>query len=34
VGYKKEYLKKAALYTKYFYRDFEVLKKMVKKANL
>ncbi|EIA07804.1 reverse transcriptase family protein [Flavobacterium frigoris] len=27
IGYKKEYLKKAALHTKYFYRDFEILKK-------
>lgn len=27
VGYKKEYLKKAALCTKYFYRDFEIVKK-------
>lgn len=31
VGYKKEYLKKAALHTKYFYRDFEILKKNGKK---
>jgi RNA-directed DNA polymerase len=34
VGYKKEYLKKAALYTKYFYRDFEVLKKNGKKRKI
>lgn len=27
VGYKKEYLKKAALHTSYFYRDFEITKK-------
>jgi RNA-directed DNA polymerase len=27
LGYKKEYLKKAALHSKYFYRDFEILKK-------
>ena len=27
VGYRKEYLKKAALHTKYFYRDFEITKK-------
>jgi RNA-directed DNA polymerase len=31
VGYKKEYLKKAALYTKYFYRNFEITKKNGKK---
>lgn len=31
VGYKKEYLKKAANYTRYFYRDFEILKKNGKK---
>tara|TARA_R110000868_G_scaffold20539_2_gene86849 strand:+ start:7985 stop:9046 length:1062 start_codon:yes stop_codon:yes gene_type:complete len=31
VGYKKEYLKKAALHTKYFYRDFEITKKNGKK---
>ena len=31
VGYKKKYLKKAALHTKYFYRDFEILKKNGKK---
>jgi hypothetical protein len=30
VGY-KEYLKKAALHTKYFYRDFEVVKRNGKK---
>ena len=28
VGYKKEYLKKAAVYSLYFYRDFEISKKM------
>jgi len=27
VGYKKEYLKKASLCTKYFYRDFKIVKK-------
>jgi RNA-directed DNA polymerase len=31
VGYKKKYLQKAALHTKYFYRDFEVLKRNGKK---
>jgi RNA-directed DNA polymerase len=31
VGYKKEYLQKAALHTKYFYRDFEVVKRNGKK---
>lgn len=31
VGYKKEYLKKAALHTSYFYRDFEIAKKNGKK---
>ena len=31
VGYKKEYLKKAALHTKYFYRDFEITKRNGKK---
>ncbi|WP_367771053.1 reverse transcriptase domain-containing protein [Flavobacterium sp. WC2421] len=31
VGYKKEYIKKAALHTKYFYRDFEITKKNGKK---
>jgi RNA-directed DNA polymerase len=31
VGYKTKYLKKAALHTKYFYRDFEILKKNGKK---
>lgn len=34
VGYKKEYLKKAALHTKYFYRDFEILKKNGKKRSI
>jgi RNA-directed DNA polymerase len=34
VGYKKEYLKKAALYTNYFYRDFEILKKNGKKRKI
>jgi len=34
VGYKKEYLKKAALHTKYFYRDFEILKKNGKKRQI
>ena len=28
VGYKKEYLKKAALHTNYFYRNFEIIKKV------
>jgi RNA-directed DNA polymerase len=31
VGYKKEYIKKAALHTKYFYRDFEIVKRNGKK---
>jgi len=31
VGYKKEYLKKAALHTSYFYRNFEITKKNGKK---
>ncbi len=31
VGYKKEYLTKAALHPKYFYRDFEIIKKNGKK---
>ena len=31
VGYKKEYLKKAALHTNYFYRNFEITKKNGKK---
>jgi RNA-directed DNA polymerase len=31
VGYKKEYLKKAALHTSYYYRDFEITKKNGKK---
>ncbi len=31
VGYKKEYLKKAALYSDYFYRNFEITKKNGKK---
>jgi RNA-directed DNA polymerase len=31
VGYKKEYLKKAALHTPYFYRNFEITKKNGKK---
>ncbi|MGO4816873.1 retron St85 family RNA-directed DNA polymerase [Flavobacterium sp. W22_SRS_FP1] len=34
VGYKKEYLKKAALYTKFFYRDFEILKKNGEKRQI
>jgi RNA-directed DNA polymerase len=34
VGYKKKYLKKAALYTNYFYRDFEILKKNGKKRKI
>lgn len=31
VGYKKEYIKKAAFHTKYFYRDFEIVKRNGKK---
>lgn len=31
VGYKKSYIKSAVLYTPYFYRDFEILKKNGKK---
>jgi RNA-directed DNA polymerase len=27
LGYKKEYIKKASLYSKYFYRDFKIIKK-------
>ena len=34
VGYKKEYLKKAVVYTPYFYRDFEILKKNGKKRKI
>ena len=34
VGYKKSYLKKAALFTSYFYRDFEILKKNGKKRKI
>jgi RNA-directed DNA polymerase len=34
VGYKKEYLKKAALHTKYFYRDFQILKKNGQKRSI
>ena len=34
LGYKKEYLKKAALHTSYFYRDFEITKKNGKKRNI
>ena len=34
VGYKKEYLKKAALHTNYFYRDFEIPKKNRKKRSI
>jgi RNA-directed DNA polymerase len=31
VGYKKEHIKKAAFHTKYFYRDFEIVKRNGKK---
>jgi RNA-directed DNA polymerase len=31
LGYKKEFLKKAALHTSYFYRDFDIIKKNGKK---
>lgn len=34
VGYKKEFLKKAALHPSYFYRDFEILKKNGKKRRI
>ncbi len=34
VGYKKEYLKRAVVYTPYFYRDFEILKKNGKKRKI
>jgi len=34
VGYRKSYLKKAALFTSYFYRDFEILKKNGKKRKI
>lgn len=34
VGYKKEFLKKAALHTSYFYRDFEINKKNGKKRSI
>jgi RNA-directed DNA polymerase len=34
VGYKKEYLKKAALHTSYFYRNFEITKKNGKKRSI
>ena len=34
LGYKKEYLKKAALHTSYFYRDFEITKKNGKKRTI
>jgi RNA-directed DNA polymerase len=34
VGYKKEYLKKASLYPKYFYRDFEITKKNGSKRSI
>jgi RNA-directed DNA polymerase len=34
VGYKKEYLKKAALHTKYFYRDFNITKKNGQKRSI
>ena len=31
VGYKKDYLKKAAIHTPYFYRNFEIAKRNGKK---
>jgi len=34
VGYKKNYLKKAVIYTPYFYRNFEILKKNGKKRKI
>lgn len=34
LGYKKEYLKKAALHTSYFYRDFDITKKNGKKRSI
>lgn len=34
VGYKKSYLKKAALFTSYFYRHFEILKKDGRKRKI
>jgi RNA-directed DNA polymerase len=34
VGYRKNFLKRATLFTPYFYRDFEVLKKNGKKRNI
>lgn len=34
VGYKKNYLKRATLYTKFFYREFEILKKNGKKRRI
>lgn len=34
VGYQKKYLKNAALYTKYFYRDFKITKRNGKKRQI
>ena len=34
VGYKKNYLKKAALYSKYFYHNFEIVKRNGKKRKI
>ena len=34
LGYKKEFLKKVALHTSYFYRDFEITKKNGKKRSI
>ncbi|MBE0393033.1 reverse transcriptase domain-containing protein [Flavobacterium sp. PL002] len=34
VGYKKSYLKRAAIYTPYFYREFDILKKNGKKRKI
>jgi len=34
VGYRKSYLKKAAMLSKYFYRDFEILKKNGRKRKI
>lgn len=34
VGYRKNYLKKAVLFTSYFYRDFEILKKNGRKRKI
>jgi len=34
LGYKKEFLKKAAMHTSYFYRDFDIIKKNGKKRSI